>query len=580
MSIAGIVLGELAVVVGVVEQAVARPGVAAHGLVGDEDLVRGTIDVVGVRAHGEGRRHGAAAGGAAHDVEGEARLQHRLVEADVGRTVGAAAAGDEAERRAADEAVEPLDVAHIVERDVVVHGDVAGRQPARRAGDGCVRLVQQDQALRVRRQQLGGQPLQRIGLLVGGMQTDGEHEVGLPDRLLRPGRQLRLGDEQHIVAFGLERIEHPRRLGAVDADRRRQHRLGHLRPHQDGAVAAPECPRQADDEGRGQLARAGTNERDGARARVGRRLPADVGRGHAPCHRHGQRAPDRRALGRQRLELGPPQPQHQAVAQRGDGGGARAPGEEGDLADRLARTQLRDRLAPAFDGDRESARDDDIERLRHLALAHQHLATPQVERLELGGQARALLLLEIVKDLDPVEAVLGNLRFHLCSGAWALPRAPYPNRPRQRTCGAERRKGAKAAPGRPGCHPGARRRDPACRGLLSRVASTTPRRREFVDGMTPSSTLPSWREYCAFPRCWGKGILGSARRAMVHGGAIAKTARAFVCWRSEARGFCLFPAISCPHVAIHSISSPAPARCPGRLLPSSTRPGPPRAACS
>ena len=208
----------------------------------------------------------------------EARLQQRLVEADVGRAVGAAAAGDEAERRAVDEAVEPLDVADVVERHVVVHGDVAGRQPARRAGDGRARVVQQHEALRVGRQQLGGQPLQRIGLLVGRMQADGEHEVGLPDRLLRPGRQLRLGDEQHVVALGLERIERARRLGAVDADRRRQHGLGHLRPHQDRAVAAPERPRQADDEGRRQLARAGADERDGARARVGRRRAADVGR--------------------------------------------------------------------------------------------------------------------------------------------------------------------------------------------------------------------------------------------------------------------------------------------------------------
>ena len=129
------------------------------------------------------------------------------------------------------------------------------------------------------------------------------------------------------------------------------------------------------------------------------------------------------------LELGPPQPQHQAVAQRRDGGGARAAGQEGDLADRLARTQLGDRLAPAFDGDREAARDDDIERVRHLALAHQHVAALQVERLELGGQARTLLLLEIVKDLDPVEAVLGNLRFHLCSGCLGASASTLPQPP-------------------------------------------------------------------------------------------------------------------------------------------------------
>ena len=63
----------------------------------------------------------------------EARLQQRLVEADVGRAVGAAAAGDEAERRAVDEAGEALEVAGLVERDVVVHGDAA----ARRASAPC-----------------------------------------------------------------------------------------------------------------------------------------------------------------------------------------------------------------------------------------------------------------------------------------------------------------------------------------------------------------------------------------------------------------------------------------------------------
>ena len=132
--------------------------------------------------------------------------------------------------------------------------------------------------------------------------------------------------------------------------------------------------------------------------------------------RHGQRAPDRRALGGQLLELGPAQPQHQAVAQCRDGGGARAAGQEGDLADRLARAELGHRLAPAFDGDRKAAGDDDIEGIRRLALAHQHVAAPEVQRLQLGGKARALLLLEIRKDLDPVEAMLGNLRLHCRSG--------------------------------------------------------------------------------------------------------------------------------------------------------------------
>jgi hypothetical protein len=43
--------------------------------------------------------------------------------------------------------------------------------------------------------------------------------------------------------------------------------------------------------------------------------------------------------------------------------------------------------------------------------------------------------------------------------------------------------------------------------------------------MTPNSTLPSRREYCAFLVAGGKGILGSVRPAMVHGSVIANTAR-------------------------------------------------------
>ena len=45
---------------------------------------------------------------------------------------------------------------------------------------------------------------------------------------------------------------------------------------------------------------------------------------------------------RQLLELGAAQPQHQAVAQGRHGGRAHAAGQEGDLADRLAGTELGD----------------------------------------------------------------------------------------------------------------------------------------------------------------------------------------------------------------------------------------------
>ena len=65
------------------------------------------------------------------------------------------------------EAGEAVEVAGLVERDVVVHGDAAVRQPARGAGDGAARVVQQHEALRVGGQQLGGQSLQRVGALAG-----------------------------------------------------------------------------------------------------------------------------------------------------------------------------------------------------------------------------------------------------------------------------------------------------------------------------------------------------------------------------------------------------------------------------
>ena len=117
----------------------------------------------------------------------------------------------------------------------------------------------------------------------------------------------------------------------------------------------------------------------------------DVGVGHAPGQRHGQRAPDRRALGGERLELGASQPQHQAVAQRGDGGGARTAGKEGDLAERLAGAELGHRLAAPGDGDGEAPRHHHEERIRHLALTHQHVAAPERSASRArrqGGSAR------------------------------------------------------------------------------------------------------------------------------------------------------------------------------------------------
>ena len=363
-----------------------------------------------------------------------AGLHQRLVEADVGRAVGAAAAGDEAERRAVDEAIEPLGIADVVERHVMVHGDVAGRQPARRAGDrpARARAAARGAARRAAAAPRPAAPAHWAARLPPCMPTASTRSacrIAFSDQGVSSGSAT----NSTIVVLRLERIERPRRLGAVDGDRRGQHGPGHLRPHEHRAVAAPEHPGQSHDEARGQLARAGADERDGARARIGRRRAGDVGVRHAARQRHGQRVPDGGVLRRQLLELGAPQPQHQAVAQCGHGGGAHAAGEEGDLADRLARTQLGDHLAPARDRDGKPPRDDDIKGIRHLALAHQHVAALEVERLQLGGEARALGILEIAEDLDPVEAVLGNLRFHWVLCFERFPSRPYPSLPALRT---------------------------------------------------------------------------------------------------------------------------------------------------
>ena len=65
------------------------------------------------------------------------------------RLVGATAAGNEAEGRAVDEPVEPLQIGRLIECHVMVHGNAALIEPSRCSRDGRARLVQQDQALAV-----------------------------------------------------------------------------------------------------------------------------------------------------------------------------------------------------------------------------------------------------------------------------------------------------------------------------------------------------------------------------------------------------------------------------------------------
>jgi hypothetical protein len=77
--------------------------------------------------------------------------------------------------------------------------------------------VQKDEALGFGRQQLGGAALERVGGGVGCMQAGGQHQVGLADRLFRPGGEFGVGGEEDIVVAPLQRVEGARRLGAVRA---------------------------------------------------------------------------------------------------------------------------------------------------------------------------------------------------------------------------------------------------------------------------------------------------------------------------------------------------------------------------
>jgi hypothetical protein len=316
------------------------------------------------------------------------------------------------------EAGEAREVAVIADCHVMVHGDAPPGEPACGAGDGRMRLVQQHQALGVGGQQLGGAPLQRVGLVSRRMPADRQHQVRLADRLLRPRRQLFVGEEQHVVRADFKRIERTCRLCAVERRAGRQH-LASLGAVEEQHFAGPsERTHQALHKRMWQRAVAGADQGKRARPRIGRRRPADVGLGDAAGERHGQRAPDRGGLGRQRLEVGPAQSQHQAVAQGRDGSCAHAAGQKGDLADRLAGAELGDRGAAAVQRDDEAAGHDDIECVRRLALPHQDFAALEAQGLQLGRQPRPLVHGQVVEDRDRVEAVLGGILWH----RWLLAR--------------------------------------------------------------------------------------------------------------------------------------------------------------
>ena len=90
---------------------------------------------------------------------------------------------------------------------------------------------------------------------------------------------------------------------------------------------------------------------------------------------------DRRHLTRDVVEGVPVKLDHDRIARGNDRRGARNPGEETDLANRLARADLVDGALLALDPDLEAAGDNDIDGIRLRALADQNVAAKQVVNL-------------------------------------------------------------------------------------------------------------------------------------------------------------------------------------------------------
>ena len=224
---------------------------------------------------------------------------------------------------------------------------------------GSSPLAHDDEAPRLDVDEGGGELLERIWRRVGAVDGDGEHQVGVADGLLRPRRQLGIGEEDQIVVRALELIERGRRLGAVELDALGQ-QLGDAGTVQHQRIGVGgEHAGELVEKFFGDRRATSANDGDGARARIVRRRLMR-GSGCQPLRKSGrQRAPDAGALRRYALELVAAEAQHETVAHGRYRGSARAAGEEGDLADRLFWPDLGERLAAAFQGDGKAAGYDD-----------------------------------------------------------------------------------------------------------------------------------------------------------------------------------------------------------------------------
>ena len=313
--------------------------------------------------------------------------------------------------------MQALEVAVVLERHVVVHGDVAIRQPGRRALDraGAVR-VQAHQPAPRRRMGRERELLHRVDAAGRGAFDDDQRLVGLPDRLAGPAGQRvvdHIGDQ---LVFVLDRVEPARHRRIVGRLAREQ--ASHVGVVDDQALAglSKNLGEALVEGGRDRRLAAG-DHRDGARDADAPAAGAGTGAGvgGALGERGEQRLVDRRHVARDALERRPIELEHDRVARCRDGGAARSAREESELADRLAHPDLVDRLVLALDPDLEPARHDHEHRVGRRVLANQNLAPLQAEDLRLRPDGGQLLVRQLTEDRGRAKQFRGVQRSRI---AW------------------------------------------------------------------------------------------------------------------------------------------------------------------
>src|SRR4029450_4951247 len=94
----------------VIQQRIARPGRPPKAPAPDEDLVRAALEMLGFEIFGKAGHHGGADAGADKDIEHHAAFAKRLLDPDMRGSKTAAAGSDEADRAAAQEADQAVDI--------------------------------------------------------------------------------------------------------------------------------------------------------------------------------------------------------------------------------------------------------------------------------------------------------------------------------------------------------------------------------------------------------------------------------------------------------------------------------------